>query len=216
MSCLLFSCTSTSSCGIEEAKSLRATSLKSLDSLAERSSHPRRCNSQSEVVPRNAKSMDRSKENPVWDNNYITNIDVTATAAPNEDIEWGSDTGFVAFYSEHDECFMGYDIYSSRPGREQQWGRADDNEVVYGVVPMPNNNVKIVLRKPQASTPPVAVPPKQQQQKNIGTGKQGSIVQIKHSVPYCCSGKELRSNDIRIVVNHRWAVHLLGCWDKVF
>lgn len=173
-------------------------------------------------MARNAKSMERTKENPAWDNNYITNIDVTAatTAVPNKDNEWGSDTGFAAFYSEHDECFMGYDIYNARPGRVQQWGRADDNEVVYGVVPMPNNNVKIVLRKPQAAIPPVAVPltaaMKQKPQKNVGPVKQGSIVQIKHSVPYCCSGKELRSNDIRIVVNHRWAVHLCNCWNNEY
>lgn len=73
-------------------------------------------------------------------------------------------------------------------------GSRDDNEVVYGVVPMPNNNVKIVLRKPHVQVT-------SSKDKNW----RGSIVHInsEHSVPYCCTGKDMRSNEIRVVVNQR-------------
>lgn len=60
----------------------------------------------------------------------------------------------------------------------------DDNEAVYGVV-------KIQVKKP----------PTQVAQRH------GSVVLInsqKHSVPYCCTGKDFKSNEIRIVVNQRW------------
>lgn len=213
-SCLFFSCTSTttSSRGIQanSTLSLKAISSQALDRLNEmHSSHVRRRNSQSEVrrsvyprremVPRNAKSMERAPESypsaAHWDSNYITNIDVMPNGGP--------------ALSENDECYMEYDVYSARPAivqeeeePKQQHEMEDDNEVVYGVVPLPNNNVKIVLRKPQRSESVVTAAPKQ---KSAG-GRQGSIVHInsqKHSVPYCCTGKDMRSNEIRIVVNHR-------------
>lgn len=129
------------------------------------------------MVPRSAKSMDRSvgqasDENP--DNNYITNIDVIMDRA---------------HLTAEDE-----EVEYRRPDPEPT-AVQDDNELVYGVVPMPNNNVKIVLRKPQRKV------------KEGGSGRQqASIVHINsqmNSAPYCCTGNDMRSNEIRIVVNQR-------------
>lgn len=149
------------------------------------------------VIPRHTKSADRSDAQVSWDFNYITNIDVTTAS---DDGEAGG--------SVMEERLLGYDIYNTRPvavvhPRKEDDEDEEDNEAVYGVVPLPNNNVKIVLRKPE----------EEQEKKNVDRRvdgmqrKHGSIVHInsqKHSVPYCCTGRDFRSNEIRIVVNHRW------------
>lgn len=73
------------------------------------------------------------------------------------------------------------DESNGRPGTIQ-----DDNEAVYGVV-------KIQVKKPQIDAPPTEA-------------KRSSIVQInsqKLVAPYCCTGKDMKANEIRIVVNQR-------------
>lgn len=200
LDCLLFFSYTTSSLGGIEAKQMAngcrvAVRSESLERIPGIATQRHRRNSQSEVrsrapkniVPRNAKSMDR-ESGCARDSKYITSIDIKPVS------------GGRGSYSEmEDERLLEYEIYNARPGTVIP--EPDENEVIYGVAPMPNNNVKIVLRKSGASEQRVDEP---QQAKTV---RQGSIVHInskKHTVPYCCTGRNTRSNEIRIVVNHRY------------
>lgn len=147
-------------------RGLRAKSLDRI-SVASSSSAYRRRNSQGQVRVAGPKNSHHSR--------YSQSMDRSCTGQERTAIE---DNKYVTNIS--------VEMDMSDEG--------DDNEVVYGVVPMPNNNVKIVLRKPQV-----------QVQSSKDKNWRGSIVHInsEHSVPYCCTGKDMRSNEIRVVVNQR-------------
>lgn len=158
--------------------------------------HRQRRNSQSEVrmqypryfMPRNAKSMDRDRDTDSGrENKFVTSIDIRPAMNG-------------GFYSEIDDEQQQqqqiYDVHRARPGTVIP--EPNENEAIYGVVPMNrSNNVRIVLRERDS----------QDERIRSGGMRQGSIVHInseKNTVPYCCTGKNTKSNEIRIVVNHRY------------
>lgn len=155
-------------------RGLRAKSLDRI-SVASSSSAYRRRNSQGQVRVAGPKNSHHSR--------YSQSMDRSCTGQERNDNE---DNNYVTNIS--------VEMDMSDEGDDDAPVSRDDNEVVYGVVPMPNNNVKIVLRKPQV-----------QVQSSKDKNWRGSIVHInsEHSVPYCCTGKDMRSNEIRVVVNQR-------------
>lgn len=177
MRCLFcfFSCKSNSFWGIQ-ANSLRSANAKSLDSFAEIST-----NQANNIATRNAKSVDRAFS--ASDNNYITNIDITAVAEGEPVKSYG------ALSENGESCVMKFEIHKDRPGTLQ-------NQFNDEVESIAKNNDKILLKKPQ----------KEDAMLRQNGSRQGSIVHInpqEHTIPYCCTGQNMRSNEIRIVVNHR-------------